>query len=608
MRRKTTFRSALIFFALGGALVVWLALLVAPTVGKDIIKMIEDLNGTISKPFSVTWHENSIKTILVFLGVYIFALMIYYASRKNYRHGEEHGSAKWGNVFKLGKKYKNRKVREDNKILTQNFSIGLDDRKHRRNTNILVVGASGTGKSRFFVKPNILQCNSSIVVTDPKGELTRDTGNLLKEQGYDVKVFDILNMENSCCYNPFAFLDTDNDVQLLNTNLVKATTPKGAKTSEPFWDVAAAMLLSAIVYYLKYKAPEYEQNFSMVLDMLRAGGVTDPGYVDKHQSPMDELFERLRMEEPEHIAVKYYDLYRSGSDKTIESIQITLAGRLEKFNLTELGKITSTNDIDLVGMGERKVALFFILPTNDTSFNFIVSMLYTQLFQQLFKLASNKYGDKKHGGRLPVPVHLIMDEFANVALPDDFANILSVMRSYGVSATPIIQDLAQLKFIFEKNWGSIVGNCDSLLFLGGNEADTVKYISERLGKETIDTKTYSRSKGKMGNFSTNWQNAGRELLTPSEVAELDNDYAILFVRGEKPVMDRKYDLFSHPRIQSLTDGKGEAYIHGVKDNSSFEITIVEEEEVEPDVPVIDLDVVDLEELGLTEEYEVIKRN
>ena len=400
-----------------------------------------------------------------------------------------------------------------------------------------------------------MQANTSFVVLDPKGENLRDTGYLLEQKGYEVRILDLICMEKSHCYNPFVYLEDDNDVQKLVTNLFKATTPKGSQSNDPFWDTAASMLLLALIFYLKYEAPEDEQNFPMVMELLRAGEVREDN--DEYQSPLDELFERLEMREPEHIALKYYKDYHSGSAKTLKSIQITLAARLEKFNLSSLAALTSTDDLDLTTLGEKKVALFALIPDNDTSYNFLVSILYTQLFQQLFYLADHTYG-----GSLPVHVHFLMDEFANVSLPDDFDKILAVMRSREVSVSIILQNIAQLKALFEKQWESILGNCDEFLYLGGNEQGSHKYVSELLGKETIDMNTYGKSTGHSGNYSTNYQLSGRELLTPDEVRMLDNRYAILFIRGERPVMDEKFDILKHPNVALSTDGNGKPYRHG----------------------------------------------
>lgn len=537
--------------------VVWIALLLAPYLfNGSVFVHLSDMTNALNNPLSVTWTEDSLKTIFLFLCIYAVGIGIYYSTKKNYRRGEEHGSAKWGSITKVNKKYSSKKIIED-KILTQNVRISYNSRKHRRNLLTLICGGSGAGKTRFYAKPNLLQGNTSFVVLDPKGELTRDTGHMLKKMGYEVRVLDLINMDKSFCYNPFAYLKNDNDVQKLVTNLFKATTPKGSQSQDPFWDTAASMLLLALIFYLKYEAPEDEQNFPMVMEMLRAGEVHEDD--DYYQSPLDVLFFRLEQREPNHIAVKYYRDYHSGSAKTLKSIQITLAARLEKFNLESLSKLTQIDELEMTSIGEKKVALFAIIPDNDTSFNFLISILYTQLFQQLFWVADHKYH-----GRLPVHVHFLMDEFANVSLPDDFDKILSVMRSREVSVSIILQNLAQLKALFEKQWESIIGNCDEFLYLGGNEQSTHKYVSELLGKATIDTNTYGKSTGHSGNYSTNYQNNGRELLTSDEVRLLDNELAILFIRGERPIMDKKYEITHHPNVPMTPDSgnKDLEYHHG----------------------------------------------
>ncbi len=566
-------KSYLILFVGGMIPVIWLALLFAPYLLKgNLFQHLGDMTNALNNPFDITLVEDSIKTIFLFICCYGVGIGIYYATKKNYRRGEEHGSAKWGSITKVNKKYASKNPLED-KILTQNVRISYNSRKHRRNLLTLICGGSGAGKTRFYAKPNLLQGNTSFVILDPKGELTRDTANALKQMGYEVRVLDLINMNLSYCYNPFAYLKSDNDVQKLVTNLFKATTPKGAQSQDPFWDTAASMLLLALVFYLKYEAPNDEQNFPMVMEMLRAGEVHEDD--DYYQSPLDILFFRLEQRDPNHIAVKYYRDYHSGSAKTLKSIQITLAARLEKFNLESLSKLTQTDELDMTSIGEKKVALFAIIPDNDTSFNFLISILYTQLFQQLFWVADHKYH-----GHLPIHVHFLMDEFANVSLPDDFDKILSVMRSREVSVSIILQNLAQLKALFEKQWESIVGNCDEFLYLGGNEQSTHKYVSELLGKATIDTNTYGKSTGHSGNYSTNYQNSGRELLTPDEVRLLDNELAVLFIRGERPIVDKKYEIMLHPHVSMTPDkgGKQLEYHHGQITNALATLSITTDDE------------------------------
>ena len=545
---------------------MWIGLKIAPYWHRSVFIMVTKFDEIFAEPLDIQWTEHSLQAVLLCLLVYAMGIGIWLSTRRNYRRGEEHGSAKWGDAKAVNRKYKQHPDNM-NKILTQNVKIGFDAHKHRRNLNVLVIGGSGAGKTRFFVKPNVMQANCSMVILDPKGEILRDTGYLLMKKGYKVRVLDLIDMQRSHCYNPFVYLRDDNDVQRLVTNMFKATTPKGATSSDPFWDTAAQMLLLALIFYLKYEAPEDEQNFAMVMEMLRAGDVDEED--SKAMSALDTLFYDLRKTDPDHIALKYYDAYHSGSGKTLKSIQITLAARLEKFNLESVAGLTITDELDLWKLGEEKTALFAIIPDNDTSFNFLVSLLYTQLFQQLFEVA-----DKKYGGSLPVPVQFLMDEFANVSLPDDFDKILSVMRSRGVSVSIILQNLAQLKALFEKQWESIVGNCDEFVYLGGNEKETHKYVSELLGKETIDTNTYGKSSGRNGNYSTNYQNMGRELMTPDEVRMLDNGYALLFIRGERPVVDLKYNILKHPNVRLTTDGQADAYIHGEPWDAGSSIELV----------------------------------
>lgn len=550
---------------------MWIALKIAPYWEGSVFELISRMEEVFTEPWHIQWTDTSLRAVLFCLIVYVMGIGVWLSTRRNYRRGMEHGSAKWGDARAVNKKYRQRPDNM-NKILTMNVRIGFDGHKHRRNLNVLVIGGSGAGKTRFYVLPNVMQANCSKVILDPKGEILRATGWLLKRKGYQIRVLDLIDMSRSHCYNPFVYLRDDNDVQRLVTNLFKATTPKGSTETDPFWNTSAQMLLLALIFYLKYEAPPEEQNFAMVMEMLRAGEVDEED--SKAPSALDNLFFDLRKTDPDHIALKYYDAYHSGSGKTLKSIQITLASRLEKFNLDSVAGLTITDELDLWRLGEEKTALFAIIPDNDTSFNFLISILYTQLFQQLFEVA-----DKKYGGSLPVHVQFLMDEFANLSLPDDFDKILSVMRSRGVSVSIILQNLAQLKALFEKQWESICGNCDEFVYLGGNEASTHKYVSELLGKETIDTNTYGKSTGRSGSYTTNYQNTGRELMTPDEVRMLDNRYALLFIRGERPVMDLKYDIMKHPEIDLTSNGRAEPYIHGEPWDAGSSIELVHDPEL-----------------------------
>lgn len=364
-------------------------------------------------------------------------------------------------------------------------------------------------------------------------------------------------MGKSHGYNPFAYLHSDADVMKLVENLIRNTTPKTAGNTDPFWEKSETALLEALIFYLLNEAPDEEQNFGMVMEMLASSGASEDD--EDYQSPLDILFERLAMRNPDSLAVKQYGIFKMAGAKTAKSILVSLGVRLEKFNLPQLQSITSFDELDITSLGDRKTALFCIIPDNDVSFNYIVGMLYTQIFQELYYRADNLYG-----GRLPVHVRCIMDEFANVALPNSFENILSTMRSREISVSIILQNLAQLKGLFKENaWESVIGNCDTFLYLGGNEQSTHKYVSELLGKETLDTNTYGQTKGKSGSYSTNFQQAGRELLTPDEVRLLDNRKALLFIRGERPIMDDKYDILKHPNVGMTADGGKPPYRHGI---------------------------------------------
>ena len=573
MRRSTDKFSypMIILYLIGLIPVVWLALRSAPYfIADGLMGVLENAGDIFDNPFHITFVEGSLRVALIFILIYAIGIGVYLSIERNYRRREEHGSAKWGNAKQINSKYQ-AEPPEANKILTQNVRIGFDGHVHRRNLNVLVVGGAGSGKTRFYAEPNILQAVTesrfSMVVLDPKGGTLRSCGNYLISQGYDVRVLDLINLDRSHCYNPFVYLESDDDIQRLVTNLIKNTTPKGSQTTDPFWDQAAEMLLKAIVFYLYYEAPPDEQNFPMVMEMIRAGDVKEND--DDYESALDILFSELEARDPDHIALKYYKSYHSGAARTLKSIQISLMARLEKFNLPSLAGITQTDEMRLRELGEKKGAIFALIPDNDQSFNFIIGMLYTQLFQQLYRSA-----DFEHGGRLPYHVHFIMDEFANVCLPDSFDSLLATMRSREISVSIILQNLAQLKALFEKNWESIVGNCDEFLYLGGNEQSTHKYVSELLGKETIDTNSYGLNRGRNGSFTKNDQLQARELLTPDEVRMLDNHYGILFIRGEYPVMDLKYDLMKHPKIAFTEDGGAEPFIHGRDTRSELTISLV----------------------------------
>ncbi len=557
MNRQENQKTIYILLGILSVFVIWLALMVAGCYEENIklFELLDRLTAAMNNPTHITFNEYSLKAVLIFLFLYAMGIGVYFSSKENRRPGEEHGSARWGNVRSVVKRYMD-KDSYKNIILSQNMRLGLNAKRHRRNLNVLVVGGSGAGKTRFYAKPNLMQCNTSFIVADPKGEMLRSIAPLLIENGYDIKVFNLIEPENSDGYNPFVYIRKDEDVIKLISNLIQNTTPKNAQQNDPFWEKSEIALDSALMLYLLHEAPPEEQTFEMLMFLIENAATVEDEDESGYQSPVDILFQGLEDEKPEHIAVRQYKIFKQASGKTAKSILISAAVRLAAFNLPEIAKMTSYDNLDIGTLGERKRAIFCVIPDNDNSFNYLVGMLYTQAFQALYFNADNN-----HGGELPIPVHIVMDEFANVALPDNFERILATMRSRRISVSIIIQNMAQLKALFKDSWENITGNCDTLLYLGGNEQSTHEYISKMLGKETIDTRTRGITKGQHGSSNTNYQNAGRELLTLDEVRLLDNSNALIFIRGERPLIDKKFDILSHPNISKTADGKAVPYKH-----------------------------------------------
>ena len=554
--QKKSFRSAAPVWTAFVIPIVWLAVLMAGcyTPGMTIFDLAAQFSKVTKTPFSLHWTPYTMKFIGIFLLLYGGAILFYYTGQKNTRPGEEHGSASWGSVRELDKKYRDKDAGK-NVILTQHLQMSMNGKLHRRNLLQIIVGGSGSGKTRFLAKPNLMLANASFIVTDPKGEMLRAVGNLFLEEGYVLRVFDLIDPSKSDCYNPFCYIRKDADVFKLIDNFIKNTTPKGAKANDPFWEKSETALDAALMLYLLHEAPVEDQNMETILYMIENGGAKEED--DDYQSPLDLLFEALEEEQPNHIAVRQYHIFKQAAGKTAKSILVSAAVRLASFTLPEIQRITASDDMELGKLGERKQAIFCIIPdSNDASLNFLVGMLYTQAFQELYYQA-----DKIHQGALPVPVRLMFDEFANVALPDGYARLQATMRSRNIMSTIILQNISQLKALFKDDWEGIIGNADSFVYLGGNEQSTHKYISELLGKETIDTRTSSQSKGRNGSFSQNFQQTGRELMTPDEVRRLDNKNAIVLIRGEKPVIDEKYDILKHPNIHRTEDGGAPPYLH-----------------------------------------------
>ena len=502
----------------------------------------------------IRWTSYTLRFVFIFLLLYIGGIALYYSSRHNRRPGIEHGSAKWGSAHKLNRKYSD-KDDSMNVILTQHLKMSMNGKHHMRNLLQIVVGGSGAGKTRFLVKPNIMLANASFIVTDPKGEIARACIPLLMQRGYVIKVFDLIDPARSDSYNPFHYIRRDSDVFKLINNFIQNTTPKNAHQNDPFWEKSETALDAALMLYLLHEAPPEEQTLEMILTMIEYGAAKEDD--DDYQSALDLLFEALEEENPNHIALRQYRIFKQAAGKTAKSILVSAAVRLAAFTLPEIQNITTFDGMELSKLGERKQAVFCIIPdSNDNSLNFLVGMLYTQAFQELYYQA-----DKVHGGALPVPVRLMFDEFANVALPDGYARLQATMRSRNIMSTIILQNISQLKALFKDDWEGIIGNADSFVYLGGNEQSTHKYVSELLGKETIEVNSSSQSKGRSGSYSQSTQQTGRELMTPDEVRRLDNRDAIVFIRGERPVIDRKYDILKHPNISLTSDGGAAPYIH-----------------------------------------------
>lgn len=550
MKQKLNFQQAALLWAACSIIVVWLGILASACCGEGV-KLTEFLSlfsEQLQHPFRLSLNAYTVRCVFAALCIYVLAIGYYYTSKGNKRTGEEYGSAKWGDAAALNRKYRDK---TDNIILSQHISMGLDGRKHKRNLNVIVVGGSGAGKTRGYVLPNIMECNCSYIIADPKGEILRKTGGLLEKEGYEICVLNLVDLEKSDCYNPIAYLRSDHDALKLVTNLIKNTNEKGQKSSDPFWDKSEAAILQAFILYLLHEAPASEQNFSTVMYMIENAAASEED--ESYKSPVDLLFDDLERKNPEHIALKMYKVFKQAAGKTAKSILVSTAVRLAAFNLPEIARVTEKDEMFLNTIGNRKKAVFAVISDNDTSLNFIVSMLYSQAFQELYHEAD------RNGGRLPVHVRVMMDEFANVALPENFEKVLATCRGREISINIIIQNMAQIKAMFKDSWENLTGNCDTYIYLGGNESTSHEYISKSLGKETVDVKTRGVTHGRNGSSSNNFQSVGRELLTPDEVRMIDNNYEVVIIRGERAVMDKKFALQKHRNIKFTEDGVAEPY-------------------------------------------------
>ena len=483
-------------------------------------------------------------------GAVILRIAVYMKGRnaKKYRKGVEYGSARWGNAKDI-EPYIDPDF-YNNVLLTQTERLTMNSRpkspKYARNKNVLVIGGSGSGKTRFFVKPNLMQMHSSYCVTDPKGTILLECGKLLDKGGYKIKVLNTINFKKSMHYNPFAYLHSEKDIlKLVNTIMVN-TKGEGEKSSEDFWTKAEKLYYTALIGYIYYEAPEEEKNFTTLLDMINASEAREDD--EDFKNPVDLMFDRLEEKDPEHFAVKQYKKYKLAAGKTAKSILISCGARLAPFDIRELRELMETDDLELDTLGDRKTALFVIISDTDDTFNFIVAMMYTQLFNLLCDKADDVYG-----GRLPVHVRCLLDEVANIGQIPKLEKLIATIRSREISACLILQAQSQLKAIYKDNADTIVGNCDTTLFLGGKEKTTLKEMSELLGKETIDLYNTSENRGKEKTYGLNYQKLGKELMSQDEIAVMDGGKCILQVRGARPFFSDKFDITKHPRYKFLSD-------------------------------------------------------
>ena len=547
--RQNDFRSAAPVWAALSPLVLWLAAIAAYAYedGMNLFHWMGRFSQALERPFSIGWTPYTLKCMLGSLLLYGCGIALYYSSRENRRPGEEYGSAKWGNPKELNRKYMDHQHKDANIILTQRVRLGMDGYITQRNMNVLVVGGSGSGKTCFFCKPNIYSANCSYLITDPKGELLRAAGALLAAQGYEVRVFNLIDPSQSDGYNPFSYIHSEKDVLTLIDNLIKNTTPRNASSNDPFWEKAEIALDSALMLYLVSEAPPEEQNFEMLIYMMNFAEVREED--DQYRSPLDMLFRALEEEQPNHVAVKQYKAFKQAAGKTAKSILISCGARLAPFDIPQLREIMSYDELELDRIGDRKTAVFFTISDTTPTYNFIVALAFSQMFNLLCERADNV-----HGGRLPHHVRVLWDEAANTGQVPNLEKLVAVIRSREVSLCLFYQQLAQCKAIYDKHAETILGNMDSVIFLGGREASTIKEISENwLGKATISMQTEGHSRGQSESYNQNTQRLGRELMTPSELATMPGDKCILQLRGLPPFFSPKYDLKQHPNYKQTAE-------------------------------------------------------
>ena len=599
--RQNDFRSAAPVWAALSPLVLWLAAIAAYAYedGMNLFQWMGRFSQVLERPFSIGWTPYTLKCMLGSLLLYGCGIALYYSNRENRRPGEEYGSAKWGNPKELNRKYMDHRHKDANIILTQRVRLGMDGYITQRNMNVLVVGGSGSGKTRFFCKPNIYSANCSYLITDPKGELLRAAGALLAAQGYEVRVFNLIDPSQSDGYNPFSYIHSEKDVLTLIDNLIKNTTPRNASSNDPFWEKAEIALDSALMLYLVSEAPPEEQNFEMLIYMMNFAEVREED--DQYRSPLDMLFRALEEEQPNHVAVKQYKAFKQAAGKTAKSILISCGARLAPFDIAELREIMSYDELELDKLGDEKTALFFLISDTDSTYNFIVALAFSQMFNLLCERADNKYG-----GRLPHHVRVLWDEAANTGQVPGLEKIVAVIRSREISLTLFYQAMSQCKALYKDHAETIMGNMDSIVFLGGREASTLKDISENwLGKATISMQTDSRTRGQSESYGLNTQRLGRELLTTSEITTMPGNKCLLQLRGLPPFFSPKYDLKQHPNYRYTAEHDSKRNAFHLERLTSRRLRLKPEEEYtvyEVDASDEDADILNYDDLDSADDF------
>lgn len=536
--------------------------------GNIVDKLSETIDKLGSIQENIFYIETSIQSLIVggstLAAVWLIYLYKAFDTTK-YMPGKEHGSAEWGTIDDI-KPFIDANV-DNNIILTSTESLTMESRpkipKNARNKNVLVIGGSGSGKTRFYVKPNLMQMHSSYIITDPKGNILNDCGKMLADNGYTIRVFNLKQMDKSDKYNPLIYIKDEKDILSLINNIIINTNDKKNKSSGDFWEKAERALLQALVAYVYYEAPNEEKNLNTVMELLRLAEVREDN--EDFKSPLDILFEELKERDPNHFACKQYDLFKLAAGKTAKSILVSVGVRLSPFYINSVSDLISDDTLYLDTVGSEKTALFVIIPDEDTTFNFLAAIMYQQMFNVLIHRADTEYG-----GRLPFHVRCLLDEFANIGQIPNFEIYIATIRSREISVSVVLQNLAQIKSMYKDSWETITGNCDTLLFLGGKEQSTQEYLSKMLGKTTINHKTYNETKGQNGSYSVNNQILARDLQTADEIDKLDGEECILSIRGLKPFKSKKYNIERHKRYKLLADYQKQN-IFDINERDTYEI-------------------------------------